>query len=116
MPAGSDRQGGASIAEFGWRQPLVVDAEGVVIVGATRLRAARQLGLAQVPVHVASDLSPAAARAYRLADNRVGEETSWDAELLPGEICALLELDYDLALTGFDPQDLAGCVRCRRRR
>ena len=61
-----------------------------MIVGHTRLLAAKRLGLAQVPVHVAADLSPAQARAYRLADNRTAEETTWDPELLPAEIAALL--------------------------
>src|SRR6202022_4167294 len=60
----------ASIKEFGWRQPIVVDREGVIICGHTRLLAARKLGFDQVPVHVAENLSPAQVRAYRLMDNR----------------------------------------------
>src|SRR5216684_3171756 len=60
----------ASIQEFGWRQPIVVDSEGVIVCGHTRLLAAQKLGLDQVPVHVAHNLTPAQVRAYRLLDNR----------------------------------------------
>ena len=96
----------ASIAQFGFRQPLVVDEQGVLLVGHTRLLAAKQLGLAAVPVHVAGDLSPAQAKAYRLADNRTAEESGWDLELLPAELAGLLELGVDLGLLGFDPAEL----------
>jgi DNA modification methylase len=106
-PASAIEKVAASIRAYGWRQPLVVDSAGVLIAGHTRLLAAKQLGLTCVPVHVASDLSPAAVRAYRLADNRSGEETSWDPERLPSELAALLELDYDLSLLGFAEEELA---------
>jgi DNA modification methylase len=98
----------ASIREFGFRQPIVVDGDGVVIAGHTRLAAASSLGLASVPVHVAADLTPAMARAYRLADNRSGEEAEWDNELLRVEMAALAGLDIDLSLTAFDPDEIAG--------
>ena len=97
----------ASLAEYGWRQPIVVDEAGVVVAGHTRLLAAQRLGLEKVPVHVASDLSPAQVKAYRLADNRSSEETSWDYELLPLEIGELAALDYDISVTGFDPDEVA---------
>ena len=64
----------ASLKEFGWRQPIVVDEEMVILAGHTRLEAARQLGLTEVPVHIARGLTPAQARAYRLMDNRVERE------------------------------------------
>jgi ParB-like chromosome segregation protein Spo0J len=67
----------ASIKAFGWRQPIVVDDDGVILAGHTRFEAAKKLGLERVPVHVASGLSPEAARAYRLADNRTHEEARW---------------------------------------
>ena len=92
----------ASLAEYGWRQPIVVDKDDVIIVGHTRLLAAKKLGLARVPVHIAADLSAEQARAYRLADNRSGEETRWDLELLPTEIAGLAESGYDLDALGFD--------------
>lgn len=65
----------ASIQEFGFRQPIVVDTKGVIVVGHTRLKGAQKLGLTEVPVHVAKDLNPAQIKAYRLADNRTNQET-----------------------------------------
>jgi DNA modification methylase len=100
----------ASIKEFGWRQPIVVDSERVIIAGHTRLLAALHLGLREVPVHVAEGLTPAQVKAYRLADNRVGEEAEWDADLLALEFGDLQGLDFDLSLTGFDPDEIAGAM------
>src|SRR5579872_6556145 len=96
----------ASIREFGWRQPIVVDAQGVIICGHTRLLAARKLGLIEAPVHVAENLSPAAVRAYRLLDNRSHEESSWDEEILGSELLDLEGLGIDLSLTGFDAAEI----------
>jgi hypothetical protein len=70
----------ASIQEFGFRQPIVVDEDGVIIVGHTRYKAALKLGLDMVPVHVAVGLSPAAAKAYRIADNQTATLSQWDDE------------------------------------
>ena len=96
----------ASIAEFGFRQPIVVDEKMVVIVGHTRLEAAKALGLKTVPVHVAEGLSPAQARAYRLMDNRSHENAQWDDELLRLEFGDLKLDGFDLDLTGFDTEEL----------
>jgi ParB-like chromosome segregation protein Spo0J len=96
----------ASLKEFGWKQPIVVDAEGVVVVGHTRLIAAQKLGWAEVPVLVAGDLTPTQIKAYRLADNRTNEEAEWDNELLALELADLNIQDFDLALTGFDLDEL----------
>jgi DNA modification methylase len=96
----------ASIKEFGWRVPIVVDKDGVIICGHTRLLAARKLGLEQVPVHVADNLTPAQVKAYRLMDNRSHEETDWDLDLLGPELEELAGLDFDLELTGFDPHEI----------
>jgi DNA modification methylase len=96
----------ASIKEFGWRQAIVVDKDGVIICGHTRLLAARKLGLKQVPVHVADNLTSAQVKAYRLMDNRSHEETEWDLELLGPELEELHALDFDLELTGFDPNEI----------
>jgi DNA modification methylase len=92
----------ASIREFGWRVPIVVDRDGVIVCGHTRLLAAQKLGLKEAPVHVADNLTPAQVRAYRLLDNRSHEETSWDLDLLGLELLDLKDLKIDLELTGFD--------------
>ena len=97
----------ASLREFGFRQPIVVDADGVIIVGHTRWKAAVKLGLEKVPVHVAKDLSPEQAKAYRIADNQTNTLSGWDYELLPVELSQLQGMDFDLELLGFDPEDLA---------
>ena len=83
----------ASIKEFGFKQPIVVDKSGVIIVGHTRLKAAEKLGLAKVPVIVASDLTDEQARAYRLADNRTGEIAMWDRPILDDELRRILDID-----------------------
>jgi DNA modification methylase len=96
----------SSIREFGWRQPIVVDQDGVIIVGHVRLLAAQKLGLKEAPVHVASNLSAAQVSAYRLLDNRSHEETDWDEELLGLELLDLKGMGIDLELTGFDLDEL----------
>jgi DNA modification methylase len=96
-----------SLKEYGFRQPIVVDADGVIIVGHTRWKAAKKLGLAKVPVHVATDLTPEQIRAYRIADNKTGELAEWDMDLLPIELKDLQQAEYDLSLLGFDEDELA---------
>jgi DNA modification methylase len=96
----------ASIKEFGWRSAIVVDKDGVIICGHTRLLAAKKLGLREVPVHVADNLTPAQVKAYRLMDNRSHEETDWDIDLLGPELEELRDLDFDLDLTGFDQHEI----------
>lgn len=97
-----------SITEFGWQQPIVVDEEGVVLAGHTRLLAAQSLGLAEVPIRVAKGLTPAQARAYRLADNRSAQDSTWDETLLTTELQFLGLEGYDLSLTGFNPEEITG--------
>ncbi len=99
-----------SIAEFGFRVPIVVDSEGVVIAGHTRLKAAEKLGLAEVPVHIARELTADQVRALRIADNKLHELSSWDMELLPLELADLRSVDFDLALLGFSAEDLAAIM------
>jgi ParB family transcriptional regulator, chromosome partitioning protein len=98
----------ASIKEFGFRSPLIVDKAGVIIAGHTRLLAAQRLGLDEVPVIVCADLSDARAKALRLADNRTAQETSWDYALLNAELEDLVSDGFDVSLTGFDPDELCG--------
>jgi DNA modification methylase len=96
----------ASIKEYGFRQPIVVDEELVIIAGHTRLQAAQQLGLKKIPIHIATGLTAAQVKAYRLADNRTHEDSEWDEELLAIELGDLKELGFDLDLTGFDAIEL----------
>lgn len=99
-----------SIQEFGFRVPIVVDGDGVVVAGHTRLKAAEKLGLKQVPVHVARELSPEKVQALRIADNKLHELSSWDMDLLPLELSDLKSADFDLSLLGFSDEDLAAIM------
>lgn len=98
----------ASLKEYGWQQPIVVDGEGVIIAGHTRYLAALELGWTEAPVCVARDLTPAQAKAYRLMDNKSHERAEWDMELLALEMEDLKGLEFALELTGFDLSELAG--------
>lgn len=93
-----------SIKEFKWQQPIVVDENNVIIVGHTRYLAAKKLGLKKVPVKVATGLTSEQVKAYRLADNKTGELTSWDDELLSGELNDIL--DIDMSDFGFNIDNL----------
>ncbi len=95
-----------SIAEFGFRQPIVVDDAGVIICGHTRYKAAMQLGLEMVPVHIATDLSPQQIKAYRIADNKTGELAEWDFDKLKIELGELSDCDFDLGFLAFDSEEL----------
>ena len=92
-----------SIKEFGFQQPIVVDESFTIIVGHTRFEAAKKLGLKKVPVLVAQ-LDETKAKAYRIADNRLGEDSDWDIPLLNVEIEALKYKDFDLDILGFDDE------------
>jgi ParB-like chromosome segregation protein Spo0J len=83
----------ASIKEFGFRQPLVIDKDGVIVVGHTRLKAAQKLGLKEVPCLRADDLTEQQIKAYRILDNKIAEKADWDFELLQIE---LEEIELDL--------------------
>jgi DNA modification methylase len=95
-----------SIRLFGFRQPIVVDSDGVIVVGHTRWKAAQKLGLAEAPVHIAADLTPEQARAYRIADNKVAELADWDPEMLRAELAELESLEFDLQGLGFSEIEL----------
>ncbi|QOJ04313.1 MAG: ParB N-terminal domain-containing protein [Planctomycetia bacterium] len=96
-----------SIQRFGFRQPIVVDGEGVIVCGHTRWRAAQKLGLDKVPVHVARDMTPEQIRAYRIADNKTAELAEWNLELLNIELGELKDAGIDWSLLGFDADELA---------
>lgn len=84
-----------SIKEFGWKQPIVVDKDGVIIAGHTRYKAEKKLGLEKVPVITADDLTEEQVKAYRLADNKTGEFAQWDMDLLNQELGDILDLNMD---------------------
>jgi ParB-like chromosome segregation protein Spo0J len=105
-PRHNDAAVAASIRAFGFRQPIVVDEGGMVVGGDTRLKAARKLGLAVVPVHVAVGLTPDQCKAYRLADNKTAELAGWNDDLLVRELADLREVDFDLDLLGFSAEEL----------
>lgn len=85
----------ASIKEFGWKVPIVIDTDGVIIAGHTRKLAAEKLGLTVVPCIVADDLTPEQIRAYRLVDNKTAELASWDFVALEAELAELADMDMD---------------------
>ena len=96
----------SSIKEFGFRQPIVTDKDMVIVVGHVRFEAAKRLGLKKVPVHVATGLKPEQIKAYRITDNRVGEESEWDKALLQLEITELDDAAFDATLLGFNAEEL----------
>lgn len=90
-----------SIKEFGFKVPLVVDKDGVIVTGHTRYKAAIKLGLKTVPCIIADDLTPEQIKAYRLADNKVSEFSVWDYELLAEELGELDDM-FDMEELGFN--------------
>src|SRR5690242_14379762 len=100
-----------SIQAFGFRQPIVVAKDHVIIVGHVRLRAAKKLGMTHVPVHVAANLTPAQVRAYRLMDNRSHEEVEWDLQRLGAELLELKDLEINMVLTGFSGREIDSLLR-----
>lgn len=97
----------AVIREFGFRVPVIAKKDGTVVDGHLRLKAAKKLGLKEIPVVLADDLSEAQIKAFRLSVNKVAEFAEWDADLLKLELFELQEMDFSLDLTGFDALELA---------
>ena len=95
-----------SLKEYGFRQPIVVDKDRVIVVGHTRYRASKKLGFKEVPITIADNLTPEQINAYRIADNRTAEESEWDDELLKMEIKDLEAKDFKLDLLGFNEDQL----------
>lgn len=100
----------ASIREFGWTIPVLVDEEGTLIAGHGRVMAAKKLGISEVPVMVAEGWSEAQRKAYVLADNKLALNAGWDNELLRVELEGLKELDFDISLTGFSGDELVSIL------
>lgn len=95
-----------SIKEFGFRNPILVDADKVIIAGHTRREASILAGLESVPYIIADDLTPEQVRAYRIADNKLAELATWDEEMLKEELFGLQEVDFPLEVMGFTEMDL----------
>jgi hypothetical protein len=98
----------ASIQEFGFTNPILVASDDGILAGHGRLAAAKDLGLAEVPVVVLDHLTPTQRRAYVLADNKLALNAGWDEELLQQEIAALSLVEFDLTLMGWSPDELKG--------
>lgn len=100
-----------SIREFGFKVPIVIDKENNVVCGHTRLKAAKKLGLKTVPCIIADDLSEEQIKAFRLADNKVGELAEWDFDLLGEELDGIFDIDmsefgFELNLDDNEPQEI----------
>lgn len=91
-----------SIKEFGFKVPIVIDKDNVIVAGHTRHKAAKKLGLKEVPCIIADDLNEEQIKAYRLADNKVSEKAKWDKRLLEDELDDLFDLDFDMTSFGFE--------------
>ena len=85
-----------SIREFGFKVPIVIDKNGVIVAGHTRYKASKKLGLEKVPCIIADDLTPEQIKAYRLADNKVSEKSEWDFDLLQDELSEILNIDMEM--------------------
>lgn len=96
----------ASIKEFGWTNPVLIDEENGIIAGHGRLAAARKLGHTEIPVIELTGLSEAQKRAYVIADNKLALNAGWDDEMLKLELQELQDLNFDLGLTGFEQQEI----------
>ena len=97
----------AAIREFGFRVPVVAKSDGTVVDGHLRLKAAKKLGLTEVPVVLADDMTDLQIKAFRLSVNKIAELAEWDDELLALELGELHAADFDMALIGFDAAGLA---------
>lgn len=97
-----------SIKKFGFKVPIIVDEDGVIVAGHTRKKAAERLGLNTAPCIIADDLTPEQIKAFRLADNKTGELASWDYEKLEAELAELAEYDMDYSMLdyGFSADEL----------
>ena len=96
----------AAIREFGFRVPICAKSDGTVVDGHLRLKAAKKLGLKEVPVVLADDMSEAQIKAFRLSVNKVAELAQWDTELLALEFTELEDMGFDLSLTGFEADEI----------
>lgn len=95
-----------SIREFGFKVPIIIDANNIIVTGHTRVKAARKLGLKKVPCVIADDLTPEQIKAFRLADNKVSEYATWDENKLYTELMELKVVDFDIETFGFETKEI----------
>jgi ParB family chromosome partitioning protein len=100
----------ASLREFGWTNPVLVDGDAGIIAGHGRVLAARKLGMPEVPCISLAHLTPAQRRAYVMADNKLAEAAGWDSELLAVELADLKDGGFDLSMLGFTSKELADAL------
>ena len=100
----------ASIKEFGFKQPVIVDKENVIVVGHGRVLASERLGIEKVPCIVADDLTEAQIKAYRIADNKLNE-SQWDMEMLAVDMQEIIDLGIEVELTGFESEDIEDLLK-----
>lgn len=100
----------ASIREFGWTNPVLIDQKGTIVAGHGRVLAARKLGIETVPCIRLGELSPAQIRAYVIADNKIALNAGWDEDMLAAELAALKEEDFDLGMTGFTDDEISEII------
>lgn len=105
------KQIAASIQEWGWTVPVLVDENGTIIAGHGRILAAKELGIASVPVMVAAGWTDAQKRAYVIADNKLAENAGWDELILSAELQELADVDFDLGVIGFGSHELAELLK-----
>ena len=98
-----------SIKEFGWTMPLLIDEDGLLLAGHGRLMAAKKAGVREVPCVRKVGLTPAQKRAYVIADNQLGQGSTWDEKILKMELQELMSLDFDVGVLGFDGGQLGVC-------
>lgn len=106
----------ASLREFGWTNPVLVDGEGTIVAGHGRVLAARQLGMTEVPTISLARLSEAQRRAYVIADNKLALQSGWDTEVLALELADLQEQGFTMDLTGFDADEMLGITNPKGKR
>jgi len=95
-----------SLKEYGFRQPIVVDKDRIIVAGHTRYRASKKLGFKEVPITIVDNLTPEQINSYRIADNRTNEDAEWDYKLLQEEFSNLVDQKFNLELTGFNEDEL----------
>lgn len=100
-----------SIREFGFIRPVVIDEHDMILAGHGAVVAACEESLADIPVHVVAHLSQRQKQAYVIADNKLAQKSTWNFDILSEELSKLSEFDYDLALTGFDEQEIDALLK-----